>query len=71
MMVKCHRCGLSYSHVKSTSSLVLTYCSVLCEVFDLGYSLAAFEKAPLLKPIRVLIPSGSNPYPGGPFQAAA
>jgi hypothetical protein len=47
MMIKCVRCGLAYSHTRSTSALVLTYCGMLCEVADLGYSLAAFEKAPV------------------------
>jgi hypothetical protein len=47
MMVKCNRCGIAYSHTRSTSALVLTYCCLLCEVADLGYSLAAFEKAPI------------------------
>jgi hypothetical protein len=47
MMVRCNRCGLTYSHLRSTSALILTYCCMLCEVADLGYSLAAFEKAPL------------------------
>ena len=47
MMVKCTRCQVAYSHSRSTSALVLTYCSMLCEVADLGYSLSAFEKAPI------------------------
>jgi hypothetical protein len=47
MMVNCNRCGIAYSHTRSTSALILTYCCLLCEVADLGYSLAAFEKAPI------------------------
>lgn len=52
MMVKCIRCRSAYSHARSTSALALTYCCLMCEVADLGYSLAAFEKAaiPELRP---------------------
>lgn len=49
MMMNCNRCGISYSHARSTSALVLTYCGMLCEVADLGYSMAAFEKAPIVE----------------------
>lgn len=56
MMIKCARCGLAYSHSRSTSALVLTYCGVLCEVADLGYSLAAFEKAPVTALLQALHP---------------
>ncbi|MBI5949511.1 MAG: hypothetical protein HY875_15335 [Chloroflexi bacterium] len=49
MMMKCTRCGIAYSHTRSTSALVLTYCGMLCEVSDLGYSMAAFEKAPIVE----------------------
>ncbi len=47
MMTKCQRCGVPYMHSKSTSALVLTYCGVLCETADLGFSLVALEKMEL------------------------
>ncbi|MFQ5380285.1 MAG: hypothetical protein ACE5EF_01500 [Dehalococcoidia bacterium] len=40
---KCERCGLSYAPAKSTSSLRLTYCSFLCELGDLGFSISGLE----------------------------
>ena len=46
---RCTRCGLSYLPSKSTSALKLTYCSFLCELGDLGFSMAgleAMQKAP-------------------------
>ncbi len=49
MMMNCTRCGIVYSHARSTSALVLTYCGMFCEVADLGYSMAAFEKAPIIQ----------------------
>lgn len=42
-MAQCQRCGLRYQPAKSTSSLRLTYCSFLCELGDLGFSLAGLE----------------------------
>ncbi len=57
MMTKCQRCGGPYMHSKSTSALVLTYCGVLCETADLGFSLAAFEKmeVPAWRPALVAV----------------
>jgi hypothetical protein len=40
---RCKRCNLSYMPSKSTSSLRLTYCSFLCELGDLGFSMAGLE----------------------------
>jgi len=40
---KCKRCQLSYVVAKSTSALKLTYCSFLCELGDLGFSMAGLE----------------------------
>ncbi len=40
---KCERCGLSYAPAKSTSSLRLTYCSFLCELGHLGFSISGLE----------------------------
>ncbi len=40
---RCTRCGLSYTPSKSSSALRLTYCSFLCELGDLGFSMAGLE----------------------------
>ena len=40
---RCKRCNLAYVHTKSTSALKLTYCSFLCELGDLGFSMAGLE----------------------------
>ncbi len=42
-MLRCNRCELRYIPSKSTSSLRLTYCSFLCELGDLGFSIAGLE----------------------------
>ncbi|MBI5948279.1 MAG: hypothetical protein HY875_09085 [Chloroflexi bacterium] len=42
-MPKCTRCNLAYLPSKSTSALRLTYCSFLCELGDLGFSMAGLE----------------------------
>ena len=43
VLPKCKRCQLSYVLNKSTSALRLTYCSFLCELGDLGFSMAGLE----------------------------
>ncbi|MGI8925432.1 MAG: hypothetical protein ACR2HN_02150 [Tepidiformaceae bacterium] len=40
---RCIRCQLSYMPSKSTSALKLTYCSFLCELGDLGFSMTGLE----------------------------
>lgn len=40
---RCARCKLSYLPGKSTSALRLTYCSFLCELGDLGFSIVGLE----------------------------
>lgn len=40
---RCARCNLSYLPAKSTSALRLTYCSFLCELGDLGFSMTGLE----------------------------
>lgn len=40
---RCARCGLAYAPGKSTSALRLTYCSFLCELGDLGFSISGLE----------------------------
>ncbi|MCA9822182.1 MAG: hypothetical protein KC482_17785 [Dehalococcoidia bacterium] len=42
-LLRCTRCNLRYAAGKSTSSLKLTYCSFLCELGDLGFSMAGLE----------------------------
>ena len=42
-MPRCKRCNLSYMPTKSSSALRLTYCSFLCELGDLGFSMAGLE----------------------------
>jgi hypothetical protein len=42
-LLQCSRCHLRYLPQKSTSSLKLTYCSFLCELGDLGFSMAGLE----------------------------
>lgn len=40
---RCRRCKLPYAPGKSTSELRLTYCSFLCELGDLGFSISGLE----------------------------
>jgi hypothetical protein len=42
-MPRCKRCNLLYAGNKSTSALRLTYCSFLCELGDLGFSMQGLE----------------------------
>ncbi len=42
-MPRCKRCNLAYLPGKSSSALRLTYCSFLCELGDLGFSMAGLE----------------------------
>jgi hypothetical protein len=42
-LLQCTRCNLRYLPQKSTSSLKLTYCSFLCELGDLGFSMVGLE----------------------------
>jgi len=46
---RCTRCNLSYTVSKSTSALKLTYCSFLCELGDLGFSITGLEHMELKK----------------------
>jgi hypothetical protein len=45
----CTRCKLKYLPTKSTSALRLTYCSFLCELGDLGFSMAGLEQMERVK----------------------
>ena len=49
-LLRCTRCKLSYLPQKSTSALKLTYCSFLCELGDLGFSITGLEHMELRKP---------------------
>lgn len=52
-MPRCKRCNLLYMANKSTSALRLTYCSFLCELGDLGFSMQGLEhmeRAPKVEP---------------------
>jgi len=42
-MLRCKRCNLNYLAGRSTSALRLTYCSFLCELGDLGFSMDGLE----------------------------
>ncbi len=42
-MPRCTRCQLKYLPARSTSALRLTYCSFLCELGDLGFSMVGLE----------------------------
>ena len=48
-MLRCKRCNLLYMGNKSTSALRLTYCSFLCELGDLGFSISGLEHMELVK----------------------
>ena len=58
-MLRCIRCELRYQPSKSTSALRLTYCSFLCELGDLGFSITGLEhmepKAKAIEPPAVEI----------------
>jgi len=43
-MPRCTRCQLKYLPARSTSALRLTYCSFLCELGDLGFSMQGLEQ---------------------------
>ena len=50
-MSNCARCHLNYQPSKSTSALRLTYCSFLCELGDLGFSIVGLEHMERVKKI--------------------
>lgn len=41
VMRECQRCHVKYDFSRSTSELKLTYCGILCQIGDLGFSLEA------------------------------
>jgi hypothetical protein len=61
-LLRCKRCNLPYASSRSTSALRLTYCSLFCELSDLGFSMDALEHmqrnvtpddAPIAEPVAV------------------
>lgn len=63
-MLRCIRCDLHYMPTKSTSALRLTYCSFLCELGDLGFSMAGLEHMERVKkPIDVPAETPPEPTP--------
>ncbi len=70
-MLRCARCELRYVPSKSTSALRLTYCSFLCELGDLGFSIAGLEHMerqpqPIEPPAVELDAQSEEPAPGEP-----
>jgi hypothetical protein len=59
-LLDCEKCGTHYHFKGSTASLKMTYCSIMCEVTGLGFSLEALEKNKyermIAQPIRVDLP---------------
>lgn len=55
-LLRCKRCNLQYTPSKSSSELKLTYCSFLCELGDLGFSISGLEHMELK-------PAESSPDP--------
>jgi len=60
---RCSRCKLSYIPAKSTSALKLTYCSFLCELGDLGFSMTGLEHMELIKKVPGESPIEALPEP--------
>ncbi len=50
-MLRCKRCNLPYVSSRSTSALRLTYCSLFCELSDLGFSMDALEHMQKNEPV--------------------
>lgn len=67
-MNRCKRCGMSYLANKSTSALRLTYCSFLCELGDLGFSMQGLEHMERAVPQES---PGATPAPEAPVPAVA
>ncbi len=59
-MPRCKRCNLLYTFTKSTSALRLTYCSFLCELGDLGFSMQGLEH---MERVVKADPQGIDPAP--------
>ena len=65
-MLRCARCELRYVPSKSTSALRLTYCSFLCELGDLGFSIAGLEHMEPNPPAIEAPDVELDPQPGEP-----
>ena len=62
----CARCGLPYDWRKSSSwTLKMTYCSVLCERGDLGFTLETFFRGTVIERLawKALPASALEPQP--------
>ncbi|MEO8541283.1 MAG: hypothetical protein ABI577_16195 [bacterium] len=62
-MPRCKRCDLLYTAGKSTSALRLTYCSFLCELGDLGFSMQGLEQMERVPKADIAPESESEPEP--------
>lgn len=62
-MPRCSRCQLKYLPAKSTSALRLTYCSFLCELGDLGFSMTGLETMVRSKKGEASVPAIEPPAP--------
>lgn len=49
----CNRCKTRYSPNKSTSTLRLTYCGLLCEKGDLGFSMESLLRNEFTRKVNV------------------
>jgi len=63
---RCARCKLSYLPAKSTSALRLTYCSFLCELGDLGFSIVGLEHMQLKPKDERTAPEAETPAEPAP-----
>jgi len=65
-MARCTRCKLAYLPMKSTSALRLTYCSFLCELGDLGFSMTGLEHMERVKkPVEAPVETEAGVAPAG------
>ena len=62
-MPRCKRCNLLYMGTKSTSALRLTYCSFLCELGDLGFSMQGLEQMERVPKAEVEVDAEALPEP--------
>jgi len=58
-MRTCKRCTILYAPERSTSGLRLTYCSLLCERADLGFTIEGFLR---MEPALPLRPKRTHPW---------
>ncbi len=51
----CSHCGAAYHWQRSQSALRLTYCGILCEQADLGFSIDGLIRAEIMRPAPILV----------------